>query len=375
MSENKKQHFVPKFYLSQFSSTGKSVGLYNLTGEKLIENAPIKGQCYRNFFYGKDLSVEQAFGVIEGEARRILGNLVAGSIPARISQDHLTLVLFIVLQRYRTVYARDEMNGFYSRIVRHIAERQGTPVQEITRVTTSEAVMQAIRLASSSWVLTADLGFKVLRSRSCAFITSDNPVILYNELFKNYDQVSGIGLASKGLLIFYPLSPEILLVLYDRSVYKIGSKQDLIIDIHQMRDCIQLNQLQVLCAKENVFFKNSIDCRLQSALRHKGLRRDEDAVMNVAVSHPGSSQKSELLHTQKLPPALAVDLECVRVLKRAKRFKDKLLCKRCIKVSPIRDQAIVDDLREFESDLDNKLVAPSDVLAFLTRKHGEMPFR
>lgn len=53
MAKNKKQHFVPRFYLRKFSADGRSVNIWNLTNEKRIQGANLKNQCYKDYFYGE----------------------------------------------------------------------------------------------------------------------------------------------------------------------------------------------------------------------------------------------------------------------------------------------------------------------------------
>ena len=63
MPANKSHHYVPKLYLRNFTrpENSKSITLYNIEKKRLISNAPIKGQCCRDYFYGNE--TDQGFGL------------------------------------------------------------------------------------------------------------------------------------------------------------------------------------------------------------------------------------------------------------------------------------------------------------------------
>src|ERR1700761_6954191 len=50
MPDNKKHHFVPKFYLTRFSDDGKSINAYVLKSSKKVLSANLANQCYRDYF-------------------------------------------------------------------------------------------------------------------------------------------------------------------------------------------------------------------------------------------------------------------------------------------------------------------------------------
>ena len=48
MNKKKKQHYVPQFYLRNFTRQDNKFTLINLKTNSIIENAPCKDQCYEN---------------------------------------------------------------------------------------------------------------------------------------------------------------------------------------------------------------------------------------------------------------------------------------------------------------------------------------
>lgn len=103
MPDNKKHHFVPKFYLRNFSEDEKSIGIYNIRSRRTIARGNLGNQCYRDYFYGKDLKIEHALAGMEGSAAMIINNCIASeAVPRPLSAEHVILSHFIVLQAART---------------------------------------------------------------------------------------------------------------------------------------------------------------------------------------------------------------------------------------------------------------------------------
>ena len=105
MPDHKRQHYVPRCYLKPFSlnAADAAINVFNITNRRSIRNAPIKGQCARNYLYGEDLRLEHILQSFEGEYARSLRSVqnIRGEIAPR---DIETMRGFSYLQ-----YARTEM--------------------------------------------------------------------------------------------------------------------------------------------------------------------------------------------------------------------------------------------------------------------------
>ncbi len=111
MPENKKHHYVPRFYLKRFSYNKKSISLYNLTSKRKIKNANLKNQCYKNYYYGKNQVIEHSLATIETKAAQIFINIdKTNELPLRYSSEHLVLIIFILAQYGRTKYSIDALD-------------------------------------------------------------------------------------------------------------------------------------------------------------------------------------------------------------------------------------------------------------------------
>src|SRR5262245_45861293 len=99
MPQNKEQHFVPRFYLKRFSKDKKSICLYNLKSKKKIVNANLKKQCYKDYFYGKELALENTLGSIETEVSKILSLIDSSeTLPPPETSEYFYLILYILTQ-------------------------------------------------------------------------------------------------------------------------------------------------------------------------------------------------------------------------------------------------------------------------------------
>jgi len=91
MAKNKKQHYVSRFYLKRFSKNKKSISLYNLKSERKFDEAKLKTQAYRDYFYGKDLVLEGLLGDIEKDAAYLFRQIdELGSLPPPVRVQRVT---------------------------------------------------------------------------------------------------------------------------------------------------------------------------------------------------------------------------------------------------------------------------------------------
>lgn len=112
MPGNKKHHFVPRFYLKRFSADGRSINLYNLRSRRSVSRARLRNQCYRDYLYGKALTLEKAIAVTEDEVARILRRIdSSGAPPGFGTEDHFALIIHILMQFGRTSYSADARGG------------------------------------------------------------------------------------------------------------------------------------------------------------------------------------------------------------------------------------------------------------------------
>lgn len=261
MATNKNQHFVPRCYLRPFTlgAEDAAISLFNLDRKRLISNAPVKNQCSRDYFYGKDEQLEKAIQLIESGYGETLRDLIRNS---RILTDSNKTVVrtFWLFQHLRT----------------EAAAMRAVQMAEATRTLVDlppgefalgikEAVQMACRAFSESMHEIDDLKFCIIKNMTeVPFITSDNPAVLTNKWRLEKDRAPGLsfGMGSAGMLALLPLTPKLLFLGYDGDVYSVPNEKG-VVEVRSARDVIALNQHQFLQCVANVYVH---DARHEEAL-------------------------------------------------------------------------------------------------------------
>ena len=265
MSSHREQHYVPQFYLRNFSSDGRRVHLINIARKKLISGASIRHQCSRQKIYDYNPGVEEAFGLLEGNTARAMRLILSDAkLPRMYSEDHFTILAFIVLQRSRTMQAAAKNDAMTDALAKLVLE-DNPELKDIDlstfKIGNKFPLALPLSVASELVPHTLDLNMQLLlNSTREDFITSDAPIVLHNQFCEDIDYRDVCGWACSGLQVIWPLSPKATLFLYDRRVYKIGSRKGGSVKvISQVDDVEQLNDLQVLNAEDNVYFGDGTD--------------------------------------------------------------------------------------------------------------------
>src|SRR5947209_4085137 len=91
--------------LGKFSRDGKRTEVVVLDAGKRIRDVGIRGQCYSDYYYGKDRVMEKAFSDTEGKFAATLGDLSATHLQSISDTEIIHLRLYVLFQRMRTVTA------------------------------------------------------------------------------------------------------------------------------------------------------------------------------------------------------------------------------------------------------------------------------
>ncbi len=266
MPQKKNQHYIPKMHLRNFATDfqKKVVNVFHLKSKKLIPDVPIKGQGSESYFYGEDGILEEHLGQLENITAKILSKITEeNKLPKRYSDDHFTLCVYVLLAQTRTKGNLDKMNQMTDSMFHTWIQRfpEIRDLSEKYRVRMEAPFDFFLGLTSRLSPIIMDLKFKILKNTSqTPFIMSDDPTILYND----FDNKKGRGIgsargyASKGLQIFYPMSPTVTLMFYDEWAYKVGSVKLRTIKINESNFIDQMNLLQILNANEVLFTNNQV---------------------------------------------------------------------------------------------------------------------
>ena len=261
-TEKKNQHYIPKFYLRNFSyeKNEKQIGIYNLKSSFFFDKATLKDQGSKNFFYGKDGIIENNLSNIEGQLATLINTIINHKIlPQKDSFLHIVLLTFVGLTDIRNpVFINFLKDSLESAMKKEILELDPNADIEklIRKINHDEAIEMAFSGLKPIIENTVDLDFKLLINKTeIPFISSDFPVVKYNKFLEMKKWKHGkTGYSNTGLKIFIPLSPEIIIVLYDSMIYKVGYKKKHYLEINDKNEINQLNTLQVLNCTNTLFF-------------------------------------------------------------------------------------------------------------------------
>jgi Protein of unknown function (DUF4238) len=269
MPHGKNQHFVPKFYLRFFSHSASKllIGAYYIPSGLFVEQAEIKTHACDDYFYGKD-GLEKKLEKIENDTGPTIAQIITKEkLPEWQSQQHKDLVFFVVLQEHRTATATDEVNEVMRTMLQAVVQEGGPDLFDHSKDAGAMAGFPStprmlLHMAARNSIASLDLRYKLVRnSTGRPFITSDHPVAAYNQFYEaNSPGISDTGLQSRGLQLFFPLSPKYLLVVFDSDVYKIGGKAYDLTPVNATEaDVKWLNILQVVNAGDSLFFSDAAD--------------------------------------------------------------------------------------------------------------------
>jgi len=260
MADNKNQHYVPKVYLKAFSPDGpdgKRLHLFNLARGQAILNAPIRGQCSRDYFYGQAPEVEEVFRETEGLYGCILRRLAEHD--ADVTSVLAPLRDIAYLQLVRTDKALGTAKHYFE--TTHnlaYAGRIVPPKDELPPdwVMASDAV--------EHWRSTVErlddlASAVVVNDTPSRFITSDNPAVLTNRLYCQKMRRTDFGVGNAGAILFLPLTPRLGFIAWDRHSYQPVGRVRGRIPLRRSADVAVLNALQVLNCRDNLYFSEAGD--------------------------------------------------------------------------------------------------------------------
>lgn len=326
MPEKKNQHFIPRFYLKKFSleSQGTRIGMFNISSKKFIESAKLYDQASRNYFYGRDLKIENDLQNLETESAKIINYVIEKQdLPQANSTESQMLLMFVITLFGRTMYSAemiDELRVKHNELVSSIDENF-LPESE-QNINLTDMVQQSLGRAASFFPLLRDLHYKlIINETEQPFITSDHPVVLYNQFLEpRKKHGSNIGFASKGLEIFLPLSPKLTLIYFDKDVYRVGTRDKTVVKVNLTSDIKALNLLQCINANKNIYFnKNFSEIQTRECLvTANHYSRNTKANLD---QYPNDENHEILLHSYFSNVKCDLKLSFITIVKKARAYK------------------------------------------------------
>lgn len=356
MAENKRHHYVPKFYLRWFSADKKSLNLLHVKSGKKILAVPLKNQCYRDYFYGKEDTHEKALGAMEGVAASALRRMIdAGRPPNSHEEDFQTILIFLLVQSYRTGYQVDGVNEMTDNMLKYILKEEAKakfPNLDMSKFTISmnNASNLNVKNAFTSYTMLIDLQWLLVGAEGeDEFVTSDTPVVFLNPLMGGINGIANTGIACRGLLLFFPLTPRLSLLLFDKGVYEIPKALGQVLSLDALpTDVAQMNHLQAASCYENFyFFRGDLDAGKILA-RAKRYRRAKKSTQSVFLKEETEEYRREIIFTSYEGIVMPMSLSFLKIRRQAIRWRTEFVKQKMRPTLVVRDPLLFKWHREYD---------------------------
>lgn len=274
---------------------------------------------------------------------RILRSLDTPQVFRHQSEEHALTILYVFTQYCRTKYSVDAIDEGVDKLYKHILQRYPETQKfdlDQFKFGLNNVGLLSLKLAIDALPVLLDLDYKLLVNKTnIEIITSDNPVVLYNQLFTSSNpNCNNTGAASKGLQIFFPISPSCVLLFFDNKVYSVGKKGHEIVEITRVRDVYEINTLQVCSARDTVYFRD-VNSDLYT-LHNKASRFRRNSKINYQVysNLNSKNETDELIGISRAEVKTNLKLSFVRITKSAKKWKREFVRQKYRPVSVVRNE-------------------------------------
>ncbi|MCZ0939542.1 MAG: DUF4238 domain-containing protein [Caldilineaceae bacterium] len=378
MAKKKNQHYVPEFYLKRFSpdKEKRTIGIWNLRRRQKIIGASLRDQCSLDYFYGKDLILEESFEDLERLASGLLKRIdKAGALPEPCSNSHALLLIHLATQWARTKYMADavqDMEESFLNYLSELDEQEAKRFRDDIRRHLDNPVHLSILILMEIFPLLLDLDCKILANQTAIeFVTSDNPVVFYNQLFSFQKSQSNTGIAVKGLQIFFPIAPGKVLLFYDSTAYSVGRRNQPIVEVSDSHDVDQINLLQMANCQHNVYFRDtSIDLEPLDVRGHRFRRKAMSRLETFPIGKTENGSQ-ELLAMSMSDVVTNLSLSFVRITRRTRRWRARFQRLKSRPALVIRNQALHDEFKKHQDKIRNLEVDSMSLFKHLCAKYHQ----
>jgi len=353
MPSNKNQHFVPKCHLKQFATPvgSGSISLFNIGKQLFVQCAPIKYQCSKDYFYGKDFCLETPIQELESAYGALVSKLFKSELSINDNYKNI-MRMFWLFQYYRTEAAAKRTAEILATTANNL---------EVSDEKKDIEIDHALNMTIDSFVNNIDImnDLKIILLRNCTdvpFITSDDPAILRNPLYETNHKIRKIsktyGLSASGNLMLMPLSPSYYLLGYDSDTYS-TTESGGYVKVDNKLDAHALNKLQHLYCFQNIYGLSAT-----SLPEHK----------QHAQSLSSKRVKNRFINIWYVEDENGRDLEIDRGLDTHAYFRKTTLeeCKNSDKTSLFRSSAVYPEFNYFFKFLKRK----SNAIGFSNGSHS-----
>lgn len=323
MAEKKSQHYVPKFLLTNFSFKNEKthIGVYNPETDFFKNDCALRSQAQEDYFYGADKVVENILGDIENNITPLINKIISSNkVPIYGTEDHKLLFYFTLIMMNRTKSSAERLQESASVLYKEVLKNDKSFNEADFEI--KNAATQSIIIALERATEAYDMGTEIIiNNTKTPFIISDNPVVSYNQFLENRKHVGGhLGIFAKGLQIFFPIHPTVMLVFYDKWAYIFGKKDENPIIVNNPYDINKLNSLQIINCFNVAFFNDLIDIQYLKKIstKHEHLRKGDLMQISEIQSYTDSDcREHKIYHSSVNEGRINLELSFIKPTKKS----------------------------------------------------------
>jgi hypothetical protein len=232
MSKAEIQHFVPQLLLRPHVRNPKGKGseqvwCFDKSNDKMF-SPNIKGILAESRFYeikidGSVFSLESSLGELESRVSPVLERLIKNrSLQATSEDDRAILAAFFAVQMVRTRAFREKIKSMNEGIADVLMKRGIDPVEVPNFKLPSDEEIKDLSLDILSEApgkygpyFIDKYWYLIEATEEDPFHLGDHPVVLDNDFVRGAP--GGLGLASPGVAIYFPLCPTLCLCMVDQA--------------------------------------------------------------------------------------------------------------------------------------------------------------
>lgn len=254
MNKIKKQHYVPRFYLSNFTNDKDIIFVFDIQTQKEFGTST-ENVAHKKFFYdyppidelGQEQIIEKTLSNFEGKSAKIINKTIEllekGELKELTIDDKNTLAEYIIIQQLRTIECRVRGKHTAIEIERQLEEKGAT--EEFLKEKGLEAKNYNSKEQQIHMLLSPELDKSIEELTDRIWVFWDNKT--KHKLYTSDNPVAGHIHQNINLLayeIYFPLTPRFGISILLRKEFPEWTKND--------------NTIVSLSDTENVEFYNSL---------------------------------------------------------------------------------------------------------------------
>jgi hypothetical protein len=247
------QHYVPRFYLKNFSFKKEKGHLVNCFDKVLLKKFTVdirKIGCEKQFYdtsFDTEQVIEKRLGQHESKFNVVCDKIIKTEDLESLSEEERKTTAFLIASQWlRTREQREIIQDGIKQLTERLSKEKLSASLEnrLKKAATDESVkmmhLQTINETPEYVEILLDMKWVLLKNKTDSpYWTSDNPVTLYNPM--NLSPYGNLGLVCRGIQLFFPLNSTVSICLCDPTSYVFPQRYE----VKDIQNIIFQNHLQV----------------------------------------------------------------------------------------------------------------------------------